>query len=121
MKYNNNFTIDQLEEIVYECNSWNGTLGYFLWYRFDDEFFEMAFPNNPLEAARACFFGEINSWCDDYIRFNGYGNLESCNDWQYKKQLEDNAEEIINTAIEERKNGVEFSPEINMLLDSLKK
>jgi hypothetical protein len=45
-------------------------------YSFDDEFFEIFFSHKPMEAARAASFGTIN-WSDDYITFNGNGNLES--------------------------------------------
>jgi len=45
-------------------------------YDFDDEFFELFFSNKPMEAARAASFGEVN-WSDDYISFDGYGNLKS--------------------------------------------
>jgi len=48
-------------------------------YTFDDEFFEMAFSGEPMKAARAASFGTLN-WSDDYITFNGYGNLESISD-----------------------------------------
>lgn len=52
-------------------------------YYFDDEFFSMFFEGKPMEAARAASFGSLN-WSDEYIRFDGYGNLESTNnviDW----------------------------------------
>jgi hypothetical protein len=46
-------------------------------FEFDEEFFEMCFSgSNPMEVARAASFGSLN-WSDDYIKFNGYGNLES--------------------------------------------
>jgi len=48
-------------------------------YCFDDEFFNMFFSNAPMEAARAVQFGYVN-WSHDYIKFNGYGNLESVKD-----------------------------------------
>lgn len=116
-----NFTTEQLEEIVSTCNNWNGALEEYCWYEFDEYFFYTFFSNNPMEAARACFFGEINSWYDDYIRLDGIDNLESCNSWQYEELLQENAEEIIDTALKERKSGVKFSPEIDALLDSLEK
>lgn len=47
------------------------------WVPFDNEFFDIYFENNPYEAARATYFGNIQNWNDDYIRFNGYGNLET--------------------------------------------
>jgi len=45
-------------------------------FLFDDEFFDTFFLNKPMEAARATSFGNVN-WSDDYITFNGSGNLES--------------------------------------------
>lgn len=45
-------------------------------HAFDDEFFDTFFDGKPMEAARATHFGEVN-WNDDYITFNGYGNLKS--------------------------------------------
>ena len=48
-------------------------------YEFDDEFFNMFFESNPEGAARATFFGQVN-WSDTYVKFNGYGNLETFND-----------------------------------------
>ncbi len=45
-------------------------------FTFDEEFFNTFF-SSPIDAVRACFFGNIESWNDEYIKFNGYGNLES--------------------------------------------
>jgi hypothetical protein len=45
-------------------------------FDFDDDFFDMFFEGKPGDAARAVHFGSVN-WSDDYITFNGYGNLES--------------------------------------------
>lgn len=47
------------------------------WIPFDDDFWETYFKNDPYEAARATYFGNIQNWNDKYIRFNGYGNLET--------------------------------------------
>ena len=51
-------------------------------YSFDEEFFDTFFEGRAMEAARATFFGEIQSWFDSYIKFNGYGNLESLSEYQ---------------------------------------
>lgn len=53
------------------------------WVPFDDEFFNTYF-DDPYEAARAVFFGDIKNWNDDYIRFNAYRNLESTNTIDYE-------------------------------------
>lgn len=53
------------------------------WVPFDDEFFNTYF-DDPYEAARAVFFGDIKNWNDNYIRFNAYRNLESTNSIDYE-------------------------------------
>lgn len=53
------------------------------WVPFDDDFWEIYFKNDPYEAARATYFGNIQNWNDEYIRFNGYGNLETTNSIDY--------------------------------------
>lgn len=63
-------------------------------YDFDEEFFEMAFGNDPIEAARATFFGNIQNWSDEYIRFNAYGNLESLSEYDAVEVAEDHVNEI---------------------------
>ena len=63
-------------------------------YDFDEEFFETAFGNDPIEAARATFFGDIQNWSDEYIRFNGYGNLESLSEYDAVEVAEDHVDDI---------------------------
>lgn len=62
---------------------------------FDDEFFENSF-SSKIDVARAIHFGTISSWNDEYIRFNGYGNLESYNEIQVLEEISDNIESIYN-------------------------
>lgn len=88
-----------LKSIVQECNSYDGSLDEYVVYEFDDDFFDTYFESKE-EVARATFFGTIQNWLDEYIRFNGYGNLESLNDYQYAKELEEGADDIIQTAID---------------------
>lgn len=45
-------------------------------YSFDEDFFTTFFYNKPMEAARCASFGTLN-WSDDWITFDGSGNLES--------------------------------------------
>ena len=62
-------------------------------YVFDEEFFEICF-SSPMDAARAVFFGNIQNWSDDYIRFNGYANLESLSESDAENEINDYLEEI---------------------------
>ena len=50
---------------------------------------------DPVEAARATFFGKIQNWNDDYFYINEVGNFESMNEYQFQKMLEDNASAIV--------------------------
>lgn len=62
---------------------------------FDEEFFKVYF-TDPMEAARATFFGKINSWCDEYIKFNAYGNLESMSEDDALEEIDNYLKEIFN-------------------------
>ena len=91
--------LDPLKEAVRELNSWNACLDYLDVYNNDDEFFDMFFEGNPMEVARAIYYGDYN-YNDEYIKFNGYGNLESFSEYDYKELLEENIEEITENLIE---------------------
>ena len=59
------------------------------WIPFDEDFWENYFNDNPQEAARATYFGNIRNWNDEYIRFNAYGNLETTNHIDYENYDEE--------------------------------
>lgn len=101
----NKDNFDLMRELVQECNSYDGSLEGYEVMDFDDDFFNTYFEGRPEEAARATFFGNIQNWMDDYIRFNGYGNLESLNSYQYEKELEEAADEIITEALRLAEDG----------------
>ena len=62
-------------------------------FAFDEEFFYIFF-SSPIDAVRATFFGKIESWNDEYIKFNGYGNLESLSDYEAENLANDYVDEI---------------------------
>lgn len=66
------------------------------WQPNDDEFWEIYFDDNPQEAARATYFGDIRNWNDPYIRFNAYGNLETTYKIDYKPYEDEILEEWLN-------------------------
>lgn len=45
-------------------------------YNNDEEFFKSYFSRDGFSAVKAAYFGEYE-FSADYVRFNGYGNLES--------------------------------------------
>lgn len=62
----------------------------------DEEFFETFYPTNSFEAVRSAHFGDwrLN---DNYVQFNGYGNLISFNLFQVNNlpDLPKNIAEVI--------------------------
>lgn len=45
-------------------------------YSNDEDFFSTFFADNVMEAVRSVSYGEYD-YSDNYVKFNGYGNLES--------------------------------------------
>jgi hypothetical protein len=65
----------------------------------DEEFFNTFFHNAADEAVRATFYGDYN-YSHDYVKFNGYGNLESFNDASEFLYLKDIAKSILKSSDE---------------------
>lgn len=82
-----------LFDVVQQLNSWNGCLEWLEFYDNDEEFFETFFKDR-LELARAICYGDYN-YNDGYVRFDGYGNLESISEHDMMELLEDSIEEIV--------------------------
>ena len=90
--------LNTLKDVVRELNSWNDYLDYLDVYDNDEEFFNMFFEGKPAELARAIYYGDFN-YNDEYIKFNGYGNLETFSEYEYEELLEENIEEITENLI----------------------
>jgi len=90
---------DVIRDLVSECNNWDGSLEDYRYYENDEEFFNMFFEGRIDEAVRATYYGDYR-YTDEYVRFNGYGNLDSVNEYQLEDELQDGAEEIFDTWFE---------------------
>lgn len=88
----------QLEEMARSVIQYNGALDWLDYWENDEEFFETMFQTKD-EVARAICYGDYN-YMDAYVKFNAYGNLESANEWEYEKEIEDYKEEIIEAWLE---------------------
>lgn len=109
--------LDELKNIVGEINSWDGSLDYLEYYENDEEFFNMFFEGRPMEVARATYYGNYN-FMDEYVHFNGYGNLESCSEYEYEDELKSYIDEIIERLIDEKDN-LYLDSEIEELIDNI--
>lgn len=94
----NRDNIEFLKDLAREVISYDGSLDWLYVQEFNDDFFDTYFEGQPMEAARATHFGEVH-WSDDYIRFNGYGNLEILSDYAYDKEIKESTDEIIENAL----------------------
>ena len=91
--------VDEIGDIVIEINSIDGSLEYFQYYENDEDFFNTFFYNNPTEAVRSAYYGDYH-YCDKYVHFDGYENLESFNDYDLEKRYKDYIDDIIKSLIE---------------------
>lgn len=90
---------EELRSIVQEINSYNGSLDNLNFYENDEEFFNTFFADNPMEVARATFYGNYK-YCDQYVRFNGYGNLESFDEYEAMKEIKAYIDDIVTCLLE---------------------
>lgn len=86
-------SVRDLEYMVRECNSYDGSLEDYCYEINDEDFFNVHF-TEPMEAVRAAYFGEYK-YSDDYVRFNAYGNLKSVSTWDFEQELKDGTDEIV--------------------------
>ena len=87
---------DVIGEMVSDVNSYNGHLEDFCWCYHDEDFYDIYFRDKQ-EIARAVYYASNYNYTDDYVRFNVYGNLETCCEYERGKELVDNVEEILDT------------------------
>lgn len=107
--------MDETRQIVSELNSWNGCMDHLEIYENDEYFFETFFEGRPMEAVRAAHYGDYN-YGDDYVRFNGYGNLVSFGDYTYEQELKESLDDIIDNLISEQAH-IDFPEELDMLIN----
>lgn len=98
------YTVEQLELMVREMNAWDGSFDNLAVYENDDEFFQIYFESKVMEAVRAVSYGDYN-YMDEYVRFNGYGNIESLTEYQWHQELKDEAEDIVEQYLEMVEDG----------------
>ena len=111
---------DVLISVVQELNGWNGCLDYLEFWENDEEFFELFYSGmNGLEIARAIYYGDYN-YNDDYVRINGYGNLESYTEDEIIEKMKDSIDEIVKNLIEEHDGYLYLSDDIKEIFEEAK-
>ena len=93
------YTVEQLELMVREMNAWEGSFDNLAVYENDDEFFQIYFESKVMEAVRAISYGDYN-YMEEYVRFNGNGNIESLTEREWHQELKDEADDIVEQYLE---------------------
>lgn len=91
-EYVKNMGVQDLRSIVYDVNCYDGQLDWLIW-RDMDCLDEVLSGCAPTEIAQRIYYGGFRV-CDEYFQFNGYGNLESCNGYDWDKQLDEYRDDI---------------------------
>ena len=84
-----------LNDLISEWNEYNSINGYENeFYYNDDDFFNEFFNGcEPMRIIQATYFGDYR-YGDDYVKFNGYANLDSFSDYQVKRYILDDSDFI---------------------------
>ena len=85
--------LEELCDVVREINCYNGSLDYLEVYE-NDEYFFNDFFTNPYDVLQKTYYGEYD-FNDYYVRFDGYGNLESLTIYDYEEELRCCIDEIV--------------------------
>lgn len=91
--------VELLGNMVSEARGYDGRLEGYEYFNNDEYFFKDFFGDKIDDAVRAVCYGDYN-YMDDYVQFNGYGNLESKSQYEVEEELQENAEEIFDEFIE---------------------
>jgi hypothetical protein len=83
-------------------------------YGNDDDFFSTFFSSNPIQLARAIFYGDYN-YSHQNVMFDGYGNLKSFPDYDTINQLADTINNIAENVCE---NPEYYSMDISYIFDN---
>ena len=107
---------ETLLEVVSELNSWNNCLENLDFWENDEYFFNTFFNNNPMEAIRATYYGDYN-YNDEYVKFNGYGNIDSYSEYEKNEEIKNNINDIIDNLVEYYNDIIIYDEDLEKLLE----
>ena len=110
--------IDEIGNIISDINSIDGSLEYLEYWINDDSFFNTFFCN-PMEAVRSSFYGDYH-FCDNWVKFDGYGNLKSVNDYELENEYKYYIDEIVNALLEHYQEMILCDKELIKLIEEIK-
>lgn len=110
-------TIEDLDEMVRELNSYNDRFPELEWHENDDDFFDIMF-DDYMTLIKAVQNADGYNVDDKYVQISQEGYLTSTD--SYNDQLESKSEEIIDSYVFENVNGnLEDLPNITATIEEL--
>ncbi|EGQ3672394.1 hypothetical protein I0611_000411 [Staphylococcus pseudintermedius] len=97
------FENHELQYMVQDMCNYDGRLEDLYIYDMND-FNEIMYGQSPLWIATRIFFGKFDP-TDEFFKYNGYGNLESLNFYEYGVELQKYRKEIVSNYIEMVEDG----------------
>lgn len=107
--------MEELKNVVREINSWNDALDHLDYQYNDEDFFNIYFEGRPMEAVRAAVYGDYH-YMNDYVKFDGYGNLVSVSAYDMEEDLKENIEGIMDE-LESEYHNLALSDELTALIN----
>ncbi|QZA69511.1 hypothetical protein 035JT004_281 [Bacillus phage 035JT004] len=107
--------MEELQDVVREVNSWNSELEHLDYQHNDEDFFNTYFEGEPMKAVRAALYGDYH-YMNDYVKFDGYGNLVSMSEYEVEEELKENIDEIMD-ALESSYYKLNLSDELTALIN----
>ena len=96
---NNRDNFADILTIVHCINSEDMLLEDVCFFDNTEEFFEIVFGDNVMEAVRAVSYGDYN-YADDYVLINRLGNLDTYDEWKAMNMFIEYQDEIVDTIFE---------------------
>ena len=106
---------DKLQEVVAELNAWNGSLDNLEFYSNDSYTINEIFAT-PYDFAEKCAYGDYNI-NDEYFKFDGYGNIETCTEQEMIQDMKDSIDDIVDV-LESEYNNIDIDDELLDLIES---
>ena len=111
--------VDEIGDIIAQINSIDNSLDFLEYWNNDEDFFNTFFYNNPMEAVRSEFYGDYH-YCDNWVKFDGYGNLKSVDDYGLEKEYKYYIDDIVKSLLEHYKEIIICDNALLKLIEEVK-
>ena len=89
---------EERRHVINEINCFKGSLQWLDFYYNDEDTINELF-SSPAEALRSAYFGNYD-YNQPYFRFNGYGNIETLDEYELRKEEKEYINDIINELLD---------------------